>query len=55
MTRPWIRGKDFHNFHLIKRTSSRRGDEKLGKEEFLGMVFFLCYFSWEGEEQDDEF
>jgi hypothetical protein len=52
MKRPWIGGKDFHNFHWTKRTSSRRGHEKLGEEEFVG-VFFLCYFSWEGEEKDD--
>jgi hypothetical protein len=43
MKRPWIRGKDFFNFHGIKRTSSRRGLEKLGGEEFLGL-FFLCDF-----------
>jgi hypothetical protein len=53
MKRPWIGGKDFHNFHWTKRTSSRRCHEKLGEKEF-GRVLFLCYFSWEGEEKDDE-
>jgi hypothetical protein len=54
MRRPWIRGKDFHNFHWTKRTSSKKGHEKLGGEEFLGKVFFLCYFFWKREEKDDE-
>jgi hypothetical protein len=31
MRRLWIRGKDFLNFHWTKKTSSRRGHEKLGK------------------------
>jgi hypothetical protein len=53
MKRPWITGEDFHNFHWTKRTSSRRGQEKLREEEFVG-VFFLCDFSWGGEEKDDE-
>jgi hypothetical protein len=53
MKRPWIGNKDFHNFHWTKRTSSRRGHEKLGEEELMG-VFLLCDFSWEGEEKDDE-
>ncbi len=51
--RPWIRRKDFHNFHWTKRTSSKRGDQKLGKEEFLGGLFLL-WFSWEREEKDEE-
>jgi hypothetical protein len=28
--------------------------EKLGEEEFVGVFDFLCDFSWEGEEKDDE-
>jgi hypothetical protein len=27
--------------------------KSLGEKSFWG-VFFLCYFSWEGEEKDDE-
>jgi hypothetical protein len=50
MKRPWIRGKDFHNFHWIKRTSSRRGHEKLGGEEFLGGLFLVLFFLEEGGE-----
>jgi hypothetical protein len=46
MKRPWIRGKDFHNFHWTKKTSSRRGHEKLGGKEFLRGLFFLCCLSW---------
>jgi hypothetical protein len=53
MTRPWIEGNYFHNFHWTKRTNSRRDHEKFGEEKFMG-VFFLCYFSWEREEKDDE-
>jgi hypothetical protein len=53
MKRPWIRGKHFPNFHWTKRIISRRGHEKLGQEEFVGGLF-LCYFSGEGEEKDDE-
>jgi hypothetical protein len=34
MRRPWIRKKDFQNFHWTKRISSRRGYEKLGGKEF---------------------
>jgi hypothetical protein len=44
MRRPWIRGKDFHNFHWTKRTSSRRGHEKLGEEEFGGGLFLVLFF-----------
>jgi len=34
MNGPLIRGKDFHNFHWIKKTNSRRGHGKLsGLEE----------------------
>jgi hypothetical protein len=41
MRRPWIGRKDFLNFHWTKRTSSRRGHEKLREEEILGK-FFSC-------------
>jgi hypothetical protein len=44
MKRPSIGGEDFHNFHWTKKTSSRRGDEKLGEEDVLGSsscVIFL--------------
>jgi hypothetical protein len=40
MKRPWIKGKDFHNFHWTKRTSSRKGHEKLGEEDVWG--YFSC-------------
>jgi len=49
MRRPWIGGKDFHNFHWTKRTSSRRGHEKLGGEEFLGGLFLMLFFWRRGE------
>jgi hypothetical protein len=39
MRRPWIRAKDFLNFHWKKKTSSRRGHEKLGKRG-VREVFF---------------
>jgi hypothetical protein len=38
---------------LDKKNKLKEGHEKLGEEEFWG-VFFLCYFSWEREEKDDE-
>jgi hypothetical protein len=41
MRRPWIRGKDFHNFHWTRKTSSRRGHEKIREEKFLNLVSFL--------------
>jgi hypothetical protein len=41
MRRPWIREKDFHNFHGTKRTSSRKGHEKLREEEFLGGLLLV--------------
>ncbi len=43
----------FHNFHWTKRTNSRRGNEKLGEEEFLGGILFV-FFLGGGEEKDDE-
>ncbi len=49
MRRPWIGGKDFHNFHWTKRTSSRRGD-KLGKNEFLGGFLLMKFFLRRGGE-----
>jgi hypothetical protein len=54
MRRPQIRGENFLNIHGTRKTNSRRNDEKFGGKEFLG-VFFLCDFSWEGEEKDEEF
>jgi predicted ABC-type sugar transport system permease subunit len=50
----WIRGENFLNFHGTRRINSRRFFKKLGGGEFLG-VFFLCDFSWEGEEKYEEF
>jgi hypothetical protein len=44
MKRSWIRGKDFHNFHWIKRTSSRKGHEKLGEDKFVGGLFLVLFF-----------
>jgi len=44
MRRPWIGGKDFHNFHWTKRTSSRRGPKKLGGKEFLGGLLLVLFF-----------
>jgi hypothetical protein len=38
MKRPWIGGKDFHNFHWTKKTSSRKGHEKLGEEFLRGLL-----------------
>jgi hypothetical protein len=45
MRRPWIGGKDFHNFHWTKKTISRKGDEKGEKKEFLES-FSLVLFFW---------
>jgi hypothetical protein len=41
MRGPWIGRKDFHNFHWTKKTNSKKGDEKSGKEEFLGGLFLV--------------
>jgi hypothetical protein len=43
MKRPLIRGKDFHNFHWTRKTSSKRGHGKLGRFLFffVSCVFFL--------------
>jgi hypothetical protein len=41
MRRPLIKRKDFHNFHWIKRTNSRRGHGKLGVRVVLSCVFSL--------------
>jgi hypothetical protein len=44
MKRPSIKEEDFLNSYGIRRTSGRRGFEKLGGEEFLGTSscgFFL--------------
>jgi hypothetical protein len=43
MKRPLIRGKDFHNLHWTRRTSSRRVHGKLGKRG----VFILFVFEVE--------
>jgi len=42
MKRPLIGGRDFHNFHWTKKTSSKRGHGKLERKEFflLSCVFF---------------
>jgi hypothetical protein len=39
MKRPSIGREDFLNSHGTRRTSKRRGLEKLGGEEFLGLLF----------------
>jgi hypothetical protein len=49
MRKPWIGGKDFHNFHWTKRISSRKGHEKLGEEEFVGGLFVLFFLGRGGE------
>ncbi len=38
---------------MDKENKLKEGWWKGGKRSFLG-VLFLCYFSWEGEEKDDE-
>jgi hypothetical protein len=53
MIKPWIGGEDFFNSHGRRRTSGKRGLEKLGGEEFLAL-FSLCDFAWKGEERDEE-
>jgi hypothetical protein len=50
MKRPWIGGKDFHNFHWTKRTSLRKGHEKLREEKFLGGLLFVFFFLGRGGE-----
>jgi hypothetical protein len=50
MRRPWIRGKNFHNFHCTKRISVRRGHEKLAGEELWGgLLLGLFFLEKEGE------
>jgi hypothetical protein len=52
MKRPWIRGKNFHNFHWTKTTSSRRGHEKLQEEEFhVGGLFIVFFFLGKGRKR----
>jgi hypothetical protein len=46
MRRPWIGGKDFHNFYWTKKISSRRGDEKF--EQFLGGLLLASFFFGRG-------
>jgi hypothetical protein len=48
MRRPWIKGKDFHNFHWTKKTSSRRGHEKLGEKEFVRGLLLVLFFLGKG-------
>jgi hypothetical protein len=50
MKRPWIGGKDFHNFHWKTKTSSRRDHEKLKEEEFVGGFFLVLFFLGRGGE-----
>jgi hypothetical protein len=50
MRRPWIGRKNLHNFHWTKRTSSRRGHEKLGGKEFLGGLLLVLFFLGRGGE-----
>jgi hypothetical protein len=49
MRRPWIGGKDFHNFHWTKRTSLRKGHEKLGEEDVWGFLLVLFFLGRRGE------
>jgi hypothetical protein len=51
MKRPWIGEKDFHHFHWTKRTSSKRGHEKLGEEEFVGGFFLVLLFFGKGRKR----
>jgi hypothetical protein len=53
MRRPWIGGKDFHNFHWEKKQAQGRVMKSLG-ERSLEEVLFLCYFFKKREEKDDE-
>jgi hypothetical protein len=54
MRRPWIKGKDFLNFHWTKKISSRRGREKLGKRG-VAEVFFWCDFFGKGKRKRTSF
>ncbi len=48
----WREG--FPQLPLDKITSLRKGLEKLGEEEFLGILFLRLFFLGENEEKDDE-
>jgi len=48
MRRPWIGGKDFHNFHWTMRTNSGSGHEKLRGKEFWGKFFSYVVFLGRG-------
>jgi hypothetical protein len=48
MKSSWIGGKNFYNFHWTKKTSSKRGHEKLGGDKFLGGFFLVLFFLEEG-------
>jgi hypothetical protein len=51
MRRPWIGGKNFHNFHWTKRTSSKRGHEKLREKEFVGGLLLVLFFLGKGRKR----
>jgi len=53
MKRPWIREKDFHNFHWTKKIAQGGVMKSLGERSFEG-VFFLCCFSWKRQKKEDE-
>jgi hypothetical protein len=44
----------FSQLPLDKQNKFKKGSCKLCEREVLGGVFFLCYFSWEMEEKEDE-
>jgi hypothetical protein len=41
MRRSLIGGKKFHNFHWTRKTSSRKGHEKVKVRKKINLVFFL--------------
>jgi hypothetical protein len=55
--RPWIEREDFFNSHGTRRTSKRRGLEKLKGEEFLVVSSCVIFFGKgkKGEEKDEEY
>jgi len=48
----WREG--FPQLPLDKITSLRKGLEKLGEKEFMGILFLRLFFLGESEEKDDE-
>jgi hypothetical protein len=45
MKGPWIKEKDFHNFHWTKKISSQRGFMKSLKEKkFVRGILFVLFF-----------